>query len=159
MTVVAWDGEILAADRQSTDAGLRRTVTKIRRAPDGRLIGAAGNTNICEALRRWWEQGADPEQFPDKDKTSHLLVIAPGGRIEFYDGHPVPAVYEAARFAMGSGRDYAEAAMYLGKNAIEAVQIAAHFDVSCGGGIDVLMFDMPAASGAITAGALEGFHE
>jgi hypothetical protein len=141
VTVIAWDGKTLAADRQSTDAGLRRSITKIRRAPDGCLLGAAGNSNMCEALRRWYEKGADPDKFPDKDKTSHLLVIHPTGDVDFYDGHPVPVMFEAKRFALGSGRDYAEAAMFLGKSAVEAVELACHFDCSCGNGIDTLEFE------------------
>lgn len=142
MTIIAWDGKTLAADKQSTDSGLRRSVTKIRRTPDGCLLGAAGNSNICEALRRWFEAGAKAEDFPDKDKTSHLLVIHPDGKTDFYDGHWVPVTFESKRVAIGSGRDYAEAAMYLGKNAVEAVNVAIHFDSSCGNGMDTLEFEV-----------------
>jgi 20S proteasome alpha/beta subunit len=138
MTVIAWDGKTLAADRQSTDVGLRRSVTKISRAGDGSLMGAAGQSHICRALRAWYDAGARPEDFPDKDKTSHLLVISTKGEMRVYDGHPVPAVFEVERMAIGSGRDYAEAAMFLGKTAREAVEVACHFDNGCGNGIDTL---------------------
>jgi ATP-dependent protease HslVU (ClpYQ) peptidase subunit len=40
--------------------------------------------------------------------------------------------------ALGSGRDFALAAMYLGKNAREAVEIAMEFDLETGKGVDCL---------------------
>jgi hypothetical protein len=137
MTTLAWDGLTLAADRQSTEGGLRRTITKIRRAPNGALIGASGDTVMCEVLRRWYEQGADAEKYPDKDGKATLLVITRGS-ICVHDGQAIPVRFEMERYAMGSGRDYAETAMYLGKTAREAVEIASLFDSSTGMGIDTL---------------------
>lgn len=140
MTVIAWDGKWLAADKQSTDVGLRRTTTKIRIAQNGNLMGASGDSGVCEALRLWYDAGAKPADFPDKDKSSRLLVIDKTGQPWFYDANPTPIRFEGQRFAMGSGRDYAETAMYLGKNAREAVEIASLFDINCGQGVDVLGF-------------------
>lgn len=42
--------------------------------------------------------------------------------------------------AIGTGRDYARAAMHLGRNAVEAVQVAILFDENCGNGVDTLTF-------------------
>jgi hypothetical protein len=40
--------------------------------------------------------------------------------------------------AFGSGRDYAEAAMFLGCDAKRAVEVACQFQTDCGNGIDTL---------------------
>jgi hypothetical protein len=142
MTVIAWDGKTLAADRQATDAGLRRSVKKIKRAKDGSLMAAAGHSGVCEALRNWYDAGANPSDYPDKDKTSHLLVVRRDGSLLFYDGYPTPVRFETKQLAMGSGRDYAEAAMYLGCNAVRAVEVACAFDSGCGNGIDALTLEV-----------------
>jgi ATP-dependent protease HslVU (ClpYQ) peptidase subunit len=138
MTVIAWDGKTLAADKQSTFCGLPRTTTKIHRAKDGSLLGAAGETAMCAALRAWYDAGAVTADFPDKSNTSHLLVIRPDGQVYLYDGHAVPIHLEDPFTALGSGRDYAMAALHLGKTAAEAVQVACVFDAWCGNGIDTL---------------------
>lgn len=39
---------------------------------------------------------------------------------------------------MGSGRDFAIAAMHCGKTAREAVEIASLYENGCGNGVDVL---------------------
>lgn len=141
MTILAFDGRTLAADRQSTDLGLKRTVTKIQRGPAGSLLGGSGDSAMCEALRVWYATGADPAAYPDKSKVANLLVITATGQIQLYDNGPVPTVFLDKCAAFGSGRDFAEAAMYLGKTAAEAVGVACHFDSSCGMGIDVLHLD------------------
>lgn len=42
MSVIVWDGETLAADRQATCAGLRYTAQKIGRLEDGSLLAWTG---------------------------------------------------------------------------------------------------------------------
>lgn len=141
MTIIAWDGETLAADKQSTFANMRVTATKINRMPNGSLFAASGETSMCKALRYWYENGADLDKWPDKDKACSVLVIEKGPRILYYDAGPHPVEIEERFCAMGSGRDYAIAAMYLGHSAREAVALASHFDASCGRGIDELKLD------------------
>ena len=55
-----------------------------------------------------------------------------------YEQTPNPFVVEDKQWAIGSGRDYAIAAMHLGRTAAEAVAVACLFDVSCGMGIDTM---------------------
>jgi hypothetical protein len=42
MTVIVWDGKTLAADKQATQADLKRKVTKIHRLR-GHLVGVSGD--------------------------------------------------------------------------------------------------------------------
>ena len=140
MTVIAWDGKTLAADKRAVNAGLSRTVTKIRRM--GKLlVGASGNASASAELFEWVKRGRKEKDFPKiqskTDDNASLLVID-HGRILKYEVSPIPIIFEDKFFAMGSGRDYALAAMFLGKDAVYAVQIACLFDVDCGNGIDLL---------------------
>lgn len=140
MTVIAFDGKTLAADKCLTEGGgIARTVTKIEQH-HGALLAIVGNWDIGAELREWWKRGANPAEFPEKarDDKSTLIVFA-NGSIKSYSTGPFPMLIEQEKCAFGSGRDYAEATMYLGANAIKAVQVACHFQTDCGNGVDMLM--------------------
>lgn len=72
-----------------------------------------------------------------KDDYANVLVIE-NGRVLMYSRSPHYWEYEDSFFAIGSGRELALAAMYCGKNAKEAVEVASLFEASCGMGVDVL---------------------
>lgn len=143
MTVIAWDGRTLAADKRVSYGNMSRTTTKIRRVGDC-LVGIAGSGSIGLAVVEWLGNGADPAAFPklqeDADDHANVLVIRPDGCIEEYARTAYPTVYEDKFAAIGSGRDFAVAAMHLGKTAREAVEVACLFDTGCGNGIDTLEF-------------------
>lgn len=140
MTCVAWDGKTLAADKRVTYVGLARTVTKIFRVGEA-LVGFAGDGGQCMEVLEWIQGGCVPDKFPasqrDKDQWSNVVVVRAGG-VWSYERSPFPIRIEDGHYAAGSGRDYALAAMHLGKTAAEAVEIACIFDVSCGNGVDTL---------------------
>lgn len=143
MTVIAWDGRTLAADRLSNASGLARTTTKIWRM-NGHLIGASGIASRGRELAAWWADGADPAKLPawqhHESDWVDLLVITPELKVLKYERSTMPIIYEDAQFAMGSGRDFALAAMHLGLNAAQAVGVASHFCTDCGHGCDTLEF-------------------
>lgn len=144
MTCIAWDGKTLAADKRAgTD--LPRTVTKIRRAGNGALIGCTGSACSDQELMAWYEAGAKPADFPPtqrKDETSSFLIaVLPGGVVTMYMNCPHPATYEDGVHAIGSGRDFAMMAMHLGKSAREAVELTCLLTATCGNGIDTLEFE------------------
>lgn len=138
MTVIAWDGKTLAADKRSTDCGQPRTTTKIVRAPDGALVAACGDTGMARALRAWWVSGHDTSQYPDADSKADLFIVTKDGEQRLYQGSGHPILLEDKTFAMGTGRDYANAAMHYGRTAIEAVELACLWDSGCGNGVDTL---------------------
>lgn len=148
MTVIAWDGKTLAADKQSTFCGLPRTTTKIHRAKDGSLMGATGTTAVCVALRNWYDAGAVKVDFPDKDKEATLLVVKPDGTLLLWDSNATPIRIEDKFHAIGSGRDFALAALHLGHTAREAVEVACKYDVYCGKGIETLELGVGSADNA-----------
>lgn len=146
MTVIAWDGETLAADRRITSGfGIHGTITKIGRFGDV-LVGMSGALSHALEMAKWVGEGADPEKFPKPfGETGDILVVHPDGSLTEYCGCPTAMrmVPFKGGHAIGSGGTEARVALYLGKSAIEAVEIACLFDASCGNGIDTLRFDDP----------------
>lgn len=141
MTIICYDGKTLAADKRAVTMGLPRTVTKIHKIR-GHLVGCAGDAAPGRELIAWFERGADPADVPAFQCTSDhvgMLVITPDARILKYERGPYPIDFtEEGVYAFGSGRDYAMAAMALGCDARQAVELASRFDIDCGNGVDML---------------------
>ncbi len=83
----------------------------------------------------WFAAGAKPETFP---KLQEALVVLDDGRVHEYGRTPYPQPREDKFTAIGSGSDFALAAMHLGLDAIDAVDLACRLDPNCGNGIDAL---------------------
>ena len=141
MTVVAWDGTTLAADKMTSFGGLHGTTTKVHRIGEV-LVAGCGTAALMQEMLRWVEGGCDPEKFPDQQRDSResvsLLVVRKDGPLHQYETTPWPLVLHNKQWAIGSGRDFAMAAMYLGKTAREAVEIASVLCCDCGNGVDEL---------------------
>jgi 20S proteasome alpha/beta subunit len=140
MTVIAWDGKTLAADKRVSQCGIARTTTKIFRIGE-LLAGSSGVTNEGAEIIEWVRRGRNPEDFPAHfrgEKSECQVLVVENGICKSYDGSPYAVVYEDSFYATGSGRDYAMAAMACGKSAAEAVGIACRFETGCGNGVDVL---------------------
>lgn len=141
MTVIAWDGKTLAADKRACYGGMICTVTKIFRVGD-LLVGGSGELPYVLAMIEWVRQGRQLEAFPNaqrsKDDWQPLLVIEADGSPSLYERTPYPVRYEHQAIAIGSGREYARAILHIGRSAREAVQVTCDLESSCGNGIDVL---------------------
>lgn len=156
MTVIAWDGTTLAADKQNTASGYGMTSTKIFKVPAG-LIGFAGNVPSAMRMIKWFKDGGGPhtnEGYPpfENDRGAEALLITKDFRVLFYgeNCNGYPEEIEENFIAMGSGRDYALATMHLGHNAVKAVEVACSLDVFCGKGIDCMqMYEDPAEAIAL----------
>lgn len=152
MTTVAYDGRFLAADGRSTIGNLisGKAVKKIfpltiiaNGAEVQGVLAGAGSfqtlTIVKNHLERndLFESELIPELIPELDPGSFqgLLVLETG---EVYDLEdklvPLPAEIPVA---VGSGTNYAMAAMVVGKSAVAAVEVACELDVYSGGKISV----------------------
>lgn len=141
MTTICFKDGILAADRQAThhDSAFF-AVTKIHRI-NGCLVGGAGSADVYQSMINWFQEGAKDEDFPSIQSETNdatMVVISPDGRVMVYDRTPHPVIIENEFFALGSGRDFALAAMHLGCSAEEAVKVASMFDTNSGNGVTVL---------------------
>lgn len=141
MTCIAWDGTTLAADRRVSYGGTICETTKIFKVNDC-LVGGSGEMPYVMAMIEWVRSGRIIADYPahqkDKDDWQPLLVIEPDGTACIYERSPYPLRYAQKHAAIGSGRDYARAAMHLGRTAREAVEVACALDTGCGNGVDVL---------------------
>lgn len=140
MTVIAWDGKTLAADKMSCSAGYGYTVTKVHRLADGSVAAFAGDVDSAMALLHWLNGDRDAATYPDAQKTNDTsaFVVGPDGKAVSYGKTPHPQVMEDRYYSMGHGRDFALAAMHCGKTAREAVELTCLLDVYCGNGVDTL---------------------
>jgi len=139
MSVIAWDGKKLAADKRACLGTLIRTTTKIFRVGDA-LCAYAGDADGGEEMLAWFRAGAPPNGFPvsQRDENWSGLLVIRKGEILKYERTPFPVRFEDGAFAIGCGRDFALAAMHLGHDAVKAVEVAIALDSGCGNGIDVL---------------------
>jgi ATP-dependent protease HslVU (ClpYQ) peptidase subunit len=143
MTVIAFDGRTLAADKRVMCFGHATTTTKIERVSGtGELLAISGSLDTGRALMEWYKRGQSRYDYPNNaegdDCRTVLLVIHTDGSMSRYEREPFPMRIEETTTAMGSGRDYALAAMHLGHDARKAVEVACALDTGCGNGIDVL---------------------
>lgn len=141
MTTIATDGRSMAADGQVTrgDHIVSRNNRKIVRTPSGKIVGCCGPSGDDEPFIEWIENGG---KKPRLGATFAALVIAQGiaPRIYFNDctSEPIDGPH-----AIGSGCQWALAAMDLGKSPLEAVEYAATRDIYTGGEIIVMHIDPP----------------
>lgn len=131
MTTIAWDGKTLAGDRQHSM--FNDCAPKVFRLENGGLFGACGEAQDSVAVREWLEGGEKP-----KVGDGFHAILIKNGDLYVIENKLVLMKPTRRFFAVGSGRDFAMAAMLLGKTAKEAIAIAAQLDVDTGEKIDVL---------------------
>lgn len=148
MTVIAFDGRIIAADKRANYGSLQRTTTKLHRVTPIHgdykghelIVGTAGISAQGKEMIEWIRRGMDPQDFPstqrDSKESCACMVVHRDGTKWSFERAPYPLVLEDQKVAIGSGRDFALAAMFMGADARQAVEVACHFDTSCGNGID-----------------------
>lgn len=131
MSTITYRDGIMAADSRAYNGG--RTPIgakmKIHRLEDGSLLGVSSPVvGQGEALRDWFNAGADVSEHPSPLDFQALLVKA-NGEVFYYSDTPFPSGPLAGPFwAIGSGEQYALGAMVCGATAIQAVEVAAGLD-------------------------------
>ncbi len=140
MTTIAWDGRTLAGDRRGNAAGMAYEVCKLRRTGDGRLLGFSGDIGVGMLMLDWLDRGGARPPQQDTERWATVLEITPDGAC-WCHGRDARWRIEQPFFAIGSGRDFALAAMALGRTAAEAVDLAARFDTGTGNGVDALALE------------------
>jgi len=142
MTVIAWDGKTLAADKLTTSGDVALTTTKIFTFElDNKPVYAASCGTLVEGLILidWYKDGADPEKYPEfqkGEKTGSTLVIVRDGVCYEWQTYATPIKHQDPFIAFGCGREFAIGAMAAGATAIEAVEIASRHNPDCGRGVD-----------------------
>lgn len=141
MTVIAWDGKTLAADKLACNGNTRNTVTKIHRHGN-QLLGVTGDLSVGMEMLDWYREGADPARFPesnrDPTKGCSLIRVCADGSVWKYESGPHAFRLEGEFMAFGCGDEAALVAMACGKSAAEAVLLVSRFNAGCGNGLDTL---------------------
>lgn len=141
MSVVAWDGTTIAADRQATCSDMRRQTVKLVRGADRRIVFSwTGTESLGRMLMAWYEAGRDTAKWPAAQATNDWtrLIVARKGYVEEFEQQPTPTIHRKPFAAWGSGRDFAMGAMAMGASARHAVVIASRYNVACGMGVTVM---------------------
>lgn len=143
MTVIAWDGKTLAADRQWSVGDTRQEGRKIFQEPDGTIFAISGALDSGLFLfHEWWKAGALKEDWPsfqsDKDKWTRLIVWPTDKSSPIvYELVPIGAqIVTAQYYAWGTGREVALGVLWHKGTAIEAVEAANCHVSGCGFGVD-----------------------
>jgi len=144
MTIIAWDGKTLAADKLSTRQDLKQSVTKIFRLKDGSVVGISGEMSTGLMLVDWLDKPIHDEnsypdnKLPDRGCRAIMVHITNDKQIYEYSEMSKPILINDEHYTLGTGQEYAMAAMACGKNAYEACLITCSLSASCGMGIDTL---------------------
>lgn len=145
MTTIAFRDGVMAADSQAHADGVKfRNETKLFRVK-GNVIGLCGADVTGQMLLNWYENGAPEFTLTSRPSIADdygfgALVLNKSGLL-YVDQHFQPVAVREPFHAIGSGAMAAIAAMYCGKNAIQAVQVAARVDRDTGGTVRHMRLD------------------
>lgn len=147
MTIIAFDGYTIAADKLADNNGLQRTVTKLFKVEcplaGNAIVGFSGNFSVGLELVDWVRNGEQKDSWPECQKTddwSNLVVFRKDG-FYTYEKWCQKQKFEDKAYATGSGRDYAMGVMEFGGSAIDAVRVTSKLCTGCGNGIDSFNLD------------------
>lgn len=135
MTVIAYDGKTLAADRRCcTECGILLSPRRKLIVTERGAVAACGETLSPEADARLVGKIGDGKRM-DLDYPCDAFVLLRGGEaFKVQNGHALTLTGPAS---VGSGHEVALGAMAMGADARRAVEIASALIVTCGDGVDV----------------------
>lgn len=139
MTTIAYRDGILAADTLITYGTTLMPCKhkKIHKLPNGSLFGFCGSIELGEIMRRSLvnvgQSDGILEDRRDLDKENFEgILVSPDGQTLFFENRSwIPL--EVPYIAMGSGKEYAYGALFLGASAKQAVKTAMALDSGTGG--------------------------
>lgn len=142
MTVVAWDGQTLAADKRICHGESVTIMSKLFVKRKDLVLAFVGNISSGLMMIEWYVAGKNPEDFPATQASDYgsQLIVVEKGILMSYEVLPIPIFEEGRLQAWGTGRDLALGAMEMGADAVRAVEIASKYNICCGNGVDFYTF-------------------
>lgn len=142
MTVIAYDGTFLAADRKCSHGDRGEAVTKLKEISPRCCAAFYGDGTQGDKLMAWAAAGFLTAQFPPTPANEDDLAVmivgdADGVRLYYSDSH-IPRWLEQSSYAWGSGGLMAHGAILAGATAMQAVAIANEHINTCGFGCDFI---------------------
>lgn len=144
MSVVAYDGRVLAADRIGICGDVKtHNSPKIVRLHTGAVVAWTGTHIYGRIMADWYARGAVAEDWPSFQRTDEwvCLVVYDKGSCFFYETEPLVVPVESPYWAWGSGQEVALGVLYAGGGAEMAVQAACDHCLTCGGGVDSFLLE------------------
>lgn len=138
-TIIAYKDGILAADTLVCNTDTYEKLyyaEKIFKSDDGWLIGANGDCTYCLNFIKWAQEGR-VGLAPKQGKYDGGLLISPQGKIRIFSGQHYEEILNPF-VTIGSGSPWAMAVMEIGGTAIDAVNAAMKWCMTCGGEITVV---------------------
>lgn len=138
MTTVAYRDGILAADTQITYGAtlLQGSYQKIHKLSNGALYGFCGSLEAGEFMRRHLIQvGKGKGHLEDidlRDENYEAIIVQPDGKTYFFEKR-IWSRLKLPYVAMGTGKEHAFGAMFVGASAKQAVKAAIKLDPNTGG--------------------------
>lgn len=153
MSVIVYDGHMIAADMRATNANgnivKESKLTKLVIGGKNYFVATCGSSRFVSEVLGWMEGnlGMAPSQraeFPAGPQDDFLAVVMytdDNGmhKMECYEGSRYPDVYQLDqqnKHAFGSGAQYALGAMAMKANAVTAVKVASMLNAKCGDGYE-----------------------
>lgn len=154
MSTLAFDGRFMATDTQGTGAFVHYDCKKLKIIPASdhcplSIVAACGIESLHQLMWEWIADGMPDDRRPSRvpDGNTIGMVWQDSDPEFFYVDEHGYACPTPPPFSLGSGSAFAMGAMAAGKNAKEAIRIAAHLDENTGGRIEFV--DITAAKPTI----------
>ena len=122
----------IAADSMCSGEDSFYLVEKLRKGKSS-IFGACGEWDKCLKMFQALESGGDLDSYIDV-----TVLERRNDGLWVYEGTLIPARIKNDFWAIGTGANFAIAAMHLGKTPREAVEIACQYDTSSNLPVDVM---------------------
>lgn len=110
---------------------------KVFRLKDGALVGFAGNVYNWQPILDYFNSDKPKKKWPSIEGVCDTLVLEPDGQLFMYDTLGRSFRCNAPR-ALGSGWQYALAALKCGADVRAAIEVACELDAHSSGTITVV---------------------
>lgn len=140
MSIIVWDGKIVAADSYANDGHTVREVEKLWQYGNV-VIGGVGLISDIYAMKDWVFKGRKPDGFPSVSSQSTFVYVTPARGLIRYTNKPAGIIHGFKACAFGSASDFAYGAMALASNlgldidAKQIVEAAAKYSADTGGSV------------------------
>lgn len=157
MTTLTFKNGVFATDTLCDSESYVTEIRKLFWHKDNTLIGISGRANAAAAFVHWFcfdKLKAHPPDFStwvtdDSEGLFNVMIVEKivkrnlpfRYQITYWNEHCRPVECLSEFSAEGSGAQSALAAMFCGKSAVEAIQVASRFDAQTGGSIEYADFN------------------
>jgi len=147
MTVIAWDGEVLATDTQCVLGNAKYNAPKAwYKSVGGQacILTGVGTLKNIHRHKDWLlhtysmdgENASHPFPYADVENHYYQFILVTKEGLLRYEGTPYPIVHGVNACAFGEASDFAYGALAMGATAIEAVKVAIKYSHQCGGNVE-----------------------